>query len=403
MSKGTGVCAPKGFKAAGLHCGIRKNTAKKDLMLVVADVPCTAAAVYTQNKVYGAPIAVTRKHLADGMARAFLCNSGNANTCNADGIDKANAMCAMVEKNCGISAEDVIIASTGVIGQPLPLEPIASCMPALVGALRPDGAQDAADAIMTTDLISKQAVEIFTMGGVTCTIGAMSKGSGMIAPNMATMLCFITTDAAIETTVLDRALREVVDRTFNMLIVDGDTSTNDTVAIMASGLAGNEPIAVGTPAYSAFADALQRVCTALTRMMAKDGEGATKLITCQVAGAPDVKTARAVARSVIQSPLCKTAMFGEDANWGRILCAIGYTPGAFSVDLVSVAIVSAAGSITVCEHGSGIAFSEAEAKKTLGEDEIDIKIDLRQGDAAANCWGCDLTYDYVKINGDYRT
>lgn len=404
MAQGKGVCAPKGFKAAGLHCGIRKNTSKKDLMLVTADVPCTAAAVYTQNKVYGAPITVTRAHLQNGMARAMLCNSGNANTCNADGVEKADAMCALVQQHGGIDAQDVIIASTGVIGQPLPLEPIAEAMGKLVAELRVDGAQDAADAIMTTDLVSKQAVATFVADGVTCTIGAMSKGSGMIAPNMATMLCFATTDTAISAAMLDKALHDVVGDTFNMLIVDGDTSTNDMVSIMASGQAGNMPIEGAGAAYDAFVDALRSVSVALTRMMARDGEGATKLIACQVTGAPDAAIAKAVARSVIQSPLCKTAMFGADANWGRILCAIGYTPGDFAVDTVGVTIASpGAGSIVVCEGGSGVPFSEEEAKAILEHDEIEILISMGQGGGEATAWGCDLTYDYVKINGDYRT
>lgn len=401
--KNHGVCAPKGFKAAGLHCGIRRNHNRKDLALVMADVPCTAAAVYTTNKVFGAPITVTRMHLVNGMAQAMLCNSGNANTCNADGVDKASAMCQMLATASGIAMDDVIIASTGVIGQTLPLSPIEASMPALFSALSEEGGLAAAEAIMTTDLIAKQAVATFEAGCVPCTIGAMAKGSGMIAPNMATMLCFITTDAAISAEALDKALHLVVADTFNMLIVDGDTSTNDMVSIMANGLAKNEPIGTCGEPFDAFVAALRNVCTELTCMMAKDGEGATKLITCHVDSAPSNEIARAVARSVIQSPLCKTAMFGADANWGRILCAIGYTPGDFSIDTVSVRIASRKGEVLVCDSGSGVSFSETEAKQILLEDEIVLYIDLGQGNVHATAWGCDLTYDYVKINGDYRT
>ncbi len=398
-----GVCAPKGFKASGIHCGIRKNHSKKDLALVLSDVPCQAAAVYTRNKVYGAPITVTRNHIADGTARAMLCNSGNANTCNADGVDKANAMSKLLADAAGILESDVIIASTGVIGQPLPLEPIAEGMPELVAQLSYEGGLAAAEAIMTTDLVAKYVDTAFAVDGVACTIGAMTKGSGMIAPNMATMLCFVTTDAAITSAMLDKALHAVVNDTFNMLIVDGDTSTNDMVSVLANGLAGNPVIDREGPAYDAFVAALKEVSVCLTRMMAKDGEGATKLVTCAIKGAPDTALAKAIARSVINSPLCKTAMFGADANWGRILCAIGYTPGDFQIDTVSVNIHSKAGQILVCQNGSGVPFSEAEAKKVLTDDEIDILIDMKQGAGEATAWGCDLTYDYVKINGDYRT
>ncbi|HML48287.1 MAG TPA: bifunctional glutamate N-acetyltransferase/amino-acid acetyltransferase ArgJ, partial [Clostridia bacterium] len=367
-----GVCAPKGFRASGLHCGIRKNHQKKDLALILADAPCAAAAVYTRNKVYGAPITVTRAHLQNGLAQAVICNSGNANTCNADGIDKANAMCESLAQCAGISAADVIIASTGVIGQPLPLEPIENAMPALVGGLSVAGSQDAAEAIMTTDLRPKQVAVTISIGGAKCTIGAMAKGSGMIAPNMATMLCFVTTDAAISSSLLDLALHEAVDDTFNMVIVDGDTSTNDMVSILASGQAGNAPIETTGETYAAFVEGLTQALATLARAVAQDGEGATKLVTCHVDGAPDRAIARAIARSVIQSPLCKTAMFGADANWGRILCAIGYTPGEFSVDTVGVKISSKAGSLTVCEQGSGVTFSEPLAKQILLEGEIDL-------------------------------
>lgn len=398
-----GVCAPKGFRAAGMHCGIRKNTSKKDLALILADAPCAAAAVYTQNKVFGAPITVTRAHLKNGRAQAMLCNSGNANTCNADGVQKADAMCDMLATAAGIDAGDVIIASTGVIGLPLPLAPIEAAMGQLVAQLDVTGATDAAEAIMTTDLCVKQVDVEFMVGGVACRMGAMSKGSGMIAPNMATMLCFVTTDAAIDAGLLDVALHRVVDDTFNMLIVDGDTSTNDMVSILASGQSGAPAICGEGADFDAFVGALRAVCTQLVRRMAADGEGATKQVTCYVSGAPDVEVARAVARSVIASPLCKTAMFGADANWGRILCAIGYTPGDFGTDTIAVTLASKAGKIAVCAQGSGVPFSEEEASRVLGADAVDILIDMGQGPAEATAWGCDLTYDYVRINGDYRS
>ncbi|MDR3051779.1 MAG: bifunctional glutamate N-acetyltransferase/amino-acid acetyltransferase ArgJ [Oscillospiraceae bacterium] len=399
----TGVCTPKGFRAAGLHCGIRKNQTKKDLALVLADAPCAAAAVYTQNKVYGAPITVTRAHLANGVAQAMLCNSGNANTCNADGVEKAETLCDMLARAAGIDAGDVIIASTGVIGQPLTLDPIQAAMPSLVAAASAQGGEDAAQAIMTTDRAIKQASAVCTVDGVPVTLGAMAKGSGMIAPNMATLLCFITTDAAITPPMLQKALTEAVADTFNMLIVDGDTSTNDMVSALASGLAGNPVIDRDGPALAAFTQAMRGMAEGLTRAMAKDGEGATKLVTCHVTGAPDAAIARAVARAVIASPLCKTAMFGADANWGRVLCAIGYAPGDFSVQHVAVDIASAAGRVAVCRSGRGVPFSEEEAKTILNPDEVTWHIDLGLGVAAATAWGCDLSYEYVRINGDYRS
>ena len=398
-----GVCAPKGFRASGVHAGIRRNTSKKDLALIWADGPCAAAAVYTLNKVFGAPITVTREHLADGVARAIVCNSGNANTLNADGVEKANRMCRLVAEATGVAQNDVIVASTGVIGQPIPMEPIEAAMPLLAAALSVGGARDAAEAIMTTDLAVKQWAVEFPLGGATARIGAMAKGSGMIQPNMATLLCFITTDAAVSPAMLHKALFSAVDATLNMVSVDGDTSTNDMAAIMASGLAGNPAIESEGADYAAFESALHGVLEALTRMIAKDGEGATKLITCDVSGAPDPAGARAIAKSVINSPLVKTAMFGADANWGRILCAIGYAPVEFDIGSVEVWMSSRAGEVKVCEAGAGLPFDEAEAKKILLEKEIELKIALNQGACAATAWGCDLTYDYVKINGDYRT
>ena len=398
-----GVCAPQGFVAGGVHCGIRKNQAKKDLALVLSRAPCAAAAVYTRNKVYGAPITVTRAHLADGRARAVICNSGNANTCNHDGVEKAIRTCQMAAQALGIDPQDVIIASTGVIGQPIDLAPIERGIGMLKNALTPQGAQDAAEAIMTTDLKVKQMAVAAQIGGVQVRLGAMAKGSGMIRPNMATMLSFITTDCAISAPMLDKALHRVVDDTYNMVSVDADTSTNDMVSIMANGLAGNAPIDGEGPDFEAFCGALYEIAARMARMIAADGEGATKLLECRVTGAPSRQVARDVAKSIVMSSLVKAAMFGADANWGRVLCAIGYTPGDFSIESIGVTLQSAAGRVEVCRQGFGLRFSEEEAKRVLLEKEIDILVSMGQGDSAATAWGCDLTYDYVKINGDYRT
>ena len=399
-----GVTAPKGFRANGIHCGIRKNKDKKDLMLIVSDVLCDAAAVYTQNLVCGAPVTVTRENLKNGKARAVICNSGIANTCNADGVEKAEAMCALTEQYTGIPANDVVVASTGVIGQPIDLEPIQSGMQTLVDGLNENGSSAAAQAIMTTDTVKKEiAVSVALSGGKTCTLGAIAKGSGMIHPNMATMLSFITTDANISAEMLQKALRWCVTRSYNMLSVDGDTSTNDTVAILANGLCGNTRIETENEDYNAFCSALFEICSHVVRMLAKDGEGATKLVVCEVVGAADEETARICAKSVIRSPLVKTAMFGSDANWGRVLCALGYAGAAIDVSKIDVSFRSRKGTVPVCKNGAGIEFSEEKAKEVLLEDEIEILVDLNSGDAEATAYGCDLTYDYVKINGDYRT
>ena len=397
-----GVCAPKGFKANGIHCGIRKNREKRDLALIVADGVCNVACVYTTNLVKGAPILVTQRHVADGRARAVICNSGNANTCNADGVEIADRMCALVERYAGVPAQDVVIASTGVIGQPLPLEPIEGGMPALVAGLG-DNSDAAAEAIMTTDTIKKQIAVTFTLGGKECRMGAICKGVGMICPNMATMLMFITTDAAVSSAMLQKAISADVQDSLNMLSVDRDTSTNDTLCILASGLAGNEEIREENEDYSAFCEALHTVTSAMCRKLAADGEGATKLIECRVQGAGSKADARLAAKAVINSNLVKAAMFGADANWGRVLCALGYSGAALDPDKVDVCFRSAAGSVEVCKNGRGIAFSEEIAKQVLSEKEIVVQVMLNEGDASATAWGCDLTYDYVKINGDYRT
>ena len=398
-----GVCAAKGFQAAGVHCGIRKNRSKKDLALIYSQTECAVACTYTQNKVFGAPITVTRKHVADGRAKAIICNSGNANTCNANGVEIAQKTCALTAEALGILAEDVVVASTGVIGQPLSIDPIAAGLPMLVSQLSVQGSTDACEGIMTTDTYPKECAYAFSLEGVECHIGAIAKGSGMIHPNMATMLAFVTTDAAIAPALLQKAVSEVVDDTFNMVSVDGDTSTNDMLAVLANGLAGNPVITEESPASYAFKQALFAVCENVSKKLAGDGEGATKLLECTVRHAPDKTTAKKIAKSVICSSLFKSAMFGADANWGRILCAIGYTDAAFDISKIAVDLSSAAGCIHVCENGAGVPFSEETAKAVLSESEIHVEVDLNDGSACATAWGCDLTYDYVKINGDYRT
>lgn len=400
-----GVCAAKGFVANGLNCGINPVKEKFDLGVVYSEKECNAAGVYTQNKVKGAPIIVTKKHLekSGGKAKAVIVNSKNANTCNADGEEIAEKVSELLADAIGIKPEEVIVASTGVIGQRLSVKPFEDYMQQLVDGMTADGHTAAADAIMTTDTVRKEVAVEFEIDGKVCHLGGMAKGSGMIHPNMATTLNFVTTDAAISTDLIQKALSEIVKVTYNCLSIDGDTSTNDMVCILANGLAGNEEITTEGEDYKAFSDALYQVLMSLTKMLAKDGEGASKMLECTCAGAPDQDTAIIVAKSVIRSPLFKCAMFGEDANWGRILCAIGYAEAEFDIDKVAVDLASAKGTIAVCRDGSGVEFSEEKAKEVLGEDEIYINIDLHQGDASAKAWGCDLTYDYVKINGDYRS
>ena len=398
-----GVCAAQGFLAAGMHCGIRKNTQKNDLSLIYSPQLCSAAAVYTTNLVKGAPLTVTKEHIADGCARAIICNSGNANTCNADGIEIAEGMAALAARELGIEPEDVAVASTGVIGQPLSLEPIEEAIGELASRLNDDGSHEAALGIMTTDTVAKEVAVEFTLDGKTCRIGGIAKGSGMIHPNMATMLVFITTDVFISPKMLQKALSGDIRSTFNMISIDGDTSTNDMVITLASGMAHNTPITGEGEAFDTFMKALNTVTVALCRMIAGDGEGATKLLECTVSGARDEATAKTVAKSVICSSLLKAAMFGADANWGRVLCAIGYSGADVDVTKIDVRFKSAKGTILVCENGAGVDFSEEIAKEILLEDEIDILVALNDGERSATAWGCDLTYDYVKINGDYRT
>ncbi len=397
-----GVTAARGFLASGIHCGIRKNKGKKDLALIFSKVPARAAAVYTTNLVKGAPLLVTKEHLANGMAQAVICNSGTANTCNEGGVEVARAMCALAGEALRLSPKDVLVASTGVIGQPLDLAPIASHMEELTAHLG-RGSADVAEAIMTTDTVRKEIAVEFNVGGKICVLGGIAKGSGMIHPNMATMLVFLTTDCAISAPMLQKALSTDVAGTFNMTSVDGDTSTNDMVSILANGCAGNTEITGEGPAFDTFMKALNTVTVALCRLIAGDGEGATKLLECRVSGAPELAVARTVAKSVICSSLIKVAMFGADANWGRILCAIGNSGAPVKVERVAVGFSSKAGELQVCENGAGIPFSEELAKKILLEKEIIIQIDLHDGEAKSTAWGCDLTYDYVKINGDYRT
>ena len=398
-----GVCAAKGFKANGIHCGIRKNRSKRDLALIFCEKQCSAAAVYTTNLVKGAPLTVTKKHLKNGVAQAVICNSGNANTCNADGIEIAEKMSDLLAEKLGITANDVVVASTGVIGQPLDIKPIADGIEPLAGGLSENGGEFAAEAIMTTDTVKKVVAVEFELSGKTCRIGGIAKGSGMIHPNMATMLVFITTDASISPEMLRKALSGDIADTFNMISIDGDTSTNDMVTVLASGMAENTEITEQNDDFKIFMKALNTVTVALCRMIAGDGEGATKLLECEVGGAKDKQTAKTVAKSVICSSLLKAAMFGADANWGRVLCAIGYSGADVDVDKIDVAFKSKAGQIEVCKNGSGVDFSEDMAKKILSEKEIEILVYLNSGEQKSTAWGCDLTYDYVKINGDYRT
>ena len=397
-----GVTAAKGFTANGVHCGIRKNRTKRDLALIFSEVKANAAAVYTTNLVKGAPLTVTKAHISDGKAQAIICNSGNANTCNANGIEIAEQMSDLLGAEMNIASGDVVVASTGVIGQPLDIEPIKAGIPSLVAGLG-DNSLLAAEGIMTTDTEVKEIAVSFEIGGVECKIGGIAKGSGMIHPNMATMLVFITTDCAISSDLLQKALSTDIADTFNMVSVDGDTSTNDMVCVLANGMAGNNEITAENDDYNTFMKALNTVTVHLCRCIAGDGEGATKLLECKVTGAKSKEIAKTVAKSVICSSLTKAAMFGADANWGRVLCAIGYSGAAVDVDSVDVSFRSAKGEIAVCKNGSGVAFSEEKAKEILLENEIEILVSLGKGEATATAWGCDLTYDYVKINGDYRT
>ena len=398
-----GVTAAKGFKAGGIHCGIRKNRTKRDLSLILSEKKANAAAVYTTNLVKGAPLTVTKNNIADGFASAIICNSGNANTCNANGIEIAEETCKLLGNALGIDKRDVVVASTGVIGQPLDIEPIKKGIPALIESVNENGSQDAAEGIMTTDTKVKEVAVEFEIGGKPCRIGGIAKGSGMIHPDMATMLVFITTDCNISSEMLKKALSTDIENTFNMVSVDGDTSTNDMVCVLANGMAENEEITSDNEDFKTFMQALNTVTVHLCRCIAGDGEGATKLLECKVSGAENEKVAKTVAKSVICSSLTKAAMFGADANWGRVLCAIGYSKAPVDVTKIDVSFKSLKGEIAVCKNGAGIEFSEEKAKEILLQEEIEIIVNLNSGNSTATAWGCDLTYEYVKINGDYRT
>ena len=414
-----GVTAPKGFTASGVHCGVKKGKGdgnqppmskrpevlegKKDLALIVSEQPCTAAAVYTMNRVKAAPLYVTMDHLENGEARGIVANSGNANACAPNSHEHAEEMCVLAARATGLKPEDFVVASTGVIGQELNIDAIGKGLPQAAAALSKDGSDAAANAIMTTDTVKKEMAVSCTVGGKTVTIGAIAKGSGMIHPNMGTMLCFITTDCAITQEMLSDALHDIVPRTFNRVTVDGDTSTNDMCVVLANGMAGNDLIEWKDEGYTVFHSTLHSVMEQLARSIAADGEGASKLITCTVHGARSEETAERLAKSVVGSPLVKAAMFGSDANWGRVLCAMGYSKAPFRPEFVDVRFRSVLGEVLVCSQGAGVDFDEDLAASILGQDEVIIDVDLHEGDHGATCWGCDLTYDYVKINGDYRT
>lgn len=396
-----GVCAAKGFKAGALHCGIRKSQTKKDLAMIRSDCLCNAAAVYTKNQVKAAPVLLTKEHLADGKAQAVIINSGNANACAPFGMEHARRQGMAAARALEVEEENVAVASTGIIGQTLPVEAIEAHAAEM--EMKYDNSLAAAEAIMTTDTKIKTFAVEFEAGGTLCHMGGICKGSGMIHPNMGTMLCFITTDCAISANMMKKALLFYVDKTFNRVTVDGDTSTNDMCVVMANGMAGNKEITEENESYDAYCEALHAVMKDLARKIAGDGEGASRLITCTVTGAEDEAKAEILAKSIASSSLTKAAMFGSDANWGRVLCAMGYSGASFDTKAVQIEFASAEGCISVCENGQGLDFDEALAKKILNQDEVEILVSLKEGCGTATCWGCDLTYDYVRINGDYRS
>ena len=405
-----GVTAPKGFRAAGVYCGVKASHAgvpgtqgKPDLAMIVSDCECTAAATYTLNRVKAAPLYVTMGHLEDGVCRGIIANSGNANACAPLSHENAERMCQLAAQATGLKKEDFVVASTGVIGQTLNIKAIEKGMPGLASALSGDGSDAAATAIMTTDTVKKETAVACTIGGKPVKIGAIAKGSGMIHPNMGTMLCFVTTDCAITPDLLSEALHEVVPRTFNRVTVDGDTSTNDMCVVLANGMAGNAQIEWKDDDFSVFTKALRQVCEQMARSIAADGEGASRLVTCTVRKARSEESAERLAKAVVGSSLVKAAMFGADANWGRVLCAMGYSKAPFRPEYVDVKFSSIQGEVLVCEKGTGLEFDEELAKKVLSQNEVVIDVCLHEGEHEATCWGCDLTYDYVKINGDYRS
>lgn len=396
-----GVCAAQGFTAGSIRCGIKEGRVSDDTAIIFSACECTAAATYTMNRVKAAPVYVTMEHLENGVARAIIANAGNANACAPDGMENARRMAKAASELLGIDEGDVVVASTGVIGQRLPIECIEEHLPEI--QLEGNGSEKANLAIMTTDTCTKTAAVEFTIGGKTCHIGGICKGSGMIHPNMGTMLSFITTDCAMTHEMLTEALQENVRKTYNRVTVDGDTSTNDMCVVLANGMAGNALIDWQDEDYQAFCKALNEVNTRLARQIAADGEGATKLVSCTVSGSRSEEAAERLAKAVVGSNLVKAAMFGADANWGRVLCAMGYSKAPFRPEYVTVAFSSAVGSVTVCKKGEAVDFDEDIAKKILSESEVVIAVNVNEGEDCATAWGCDLTYDYVKINGDYRT
>ena len=396
-----GVTAAQGFSAGATRCGIKASSQKDDTAIIFSEIPCTPAAVYTKNRVKASPIQVTRDHLANQVAQAVIVNSGNANACAPDGMENAQREAAACAKLLNIPENDVIVCSTGVIGQRINIECIEENLHTIT--LTPDGSDAAANAIMTTDTVKKELALACSIGGRTVTLGAIAKGSGMIHPNMGTMLCFVTTDCAITREMLSEALREVVPRTFNRVTVDGDTSTNDMCAVLANGMAGNPLIEWKDDGYTVFLKALRQLCQELARAIAGDGEGASRLITCAVREARSEESAERLAKAVVGSPLVKAAMFGADANWGRVLCAMGYSKAPFRPEYVDISFSSAVGAVAVCRGGMGLDFDEEAARSILSQDEVVIDVHLHEGEHEATCWGCDLTYEYVKINGDYRT
>lgn len=399
-----GVCAPKGFKAAGIHAGIKRNPNKNDLAVIISEEDCTVAATFTTNKVKAAPLYVTMDHIKNKKAKMIIANSGNANACAPLGKENAEKMCKLASEAFGVDENDVLVASTGVIGVTLNVDPIEKAIPSLKELLSKDGSDMAAKAIMTTDTYKKEMAIETEIGNKIIKIGAIAKGSGMIHPNMGTMLSFITTDCAVSAEVLEKLHKDLVKKTYNRVSVDGDTSTNDMCIVLANGTAENKEINVAEGEdYEKLKEALEYINTYLARQIARDGEGSTRLITCTVKNAKTEEKAETLAKSVASSSLVKAAMFGSDANWGRVLCAMGYSGAEFDPTKVDISFCSAEGEILVCENGTGLVFDEDKAKKILLEDEVIILCDIKEGDASVTAWGCDLTYDYVKINGDYRS
>ena len=396
-----GVCMPLGYLAAGMWAGFKKSK-KKDLALVFSVVQATCCGVYTTNKVKGAPLQVTQENLSDGRAQAIIINSGNANTCTENGYEVARKTCSILASGLGIEEKDVVVASTGIIGVPLSIKPFEKNMASLIKGLSEEGNFQAASAILTTDRKTKEASSTIETPHGEIRIGAMAKGSGMINPNMATMLSFFTTDADITLELLKEALFETVETTFNQISIDGDTSTNDMVIIMANGESCVK-IRNRDDVYQEFKQGLLKLSRKLCKMIARDGEGATKQITCKVLKAASLDQARLLSKSVISSNLVKAAMFGKDANWGRILCALGYGKTEALLDDVSIVFKSEKGEVKVCENSKNFPFPETLAKEILSSQDVEIRVTLNEGEFEAEAYGCDLTYEYVRINGDYRT